>query len=63
MIKKAFKNIAPYVMGCIIGLIIMSLVLGVQVAIYAIIPVLVGICCGFIAALYFASEEDNDEEK
>ena len=63
MFKKALKIIAPSVVGSVIGLIIVALVLGVQVAINTIIPVFVGTCCGFIAALYFATEEDNDKDK
>ena len=63
MFKKALKIIASSVVGSIIGLIIVALVLGVQVAINTIIPVFVGNCCGFIAALYFARKIDNDKDK
>lgn len=63
MFKKALKIIAPSIVGSIIGLIIVALVSGVQVAINTIIPVLFGTCCGFIAALYFATKEDNSEDK
>ena len=63
MFKKALKIIAPSVAGSIIGLIIVALVLGFQAAINTIIPVLLGTCCGFIAALYFATKEDNDKDK
>ena len=62
MFKKALKIIAPSIVGSIIGLIV-ALVLGLQVTINTMIPVLFGTCCGFIAALYFATKEDNSEDK
>ena len=63
MFKKVLKISASYVVGSIFGLIIIVCVLGAQVAINAIIPVIVGVCCTFIVALYFASKEDNDKDK
>ena len=63
MFKKALKSIAPFIVGSIVGLIIVVLLLGVRVSIITIIPTLFGICCGFIAALYLATKEANDKDK
>ena len=63
MFKKALQIIAPSVIGIIAGFIIATLVFGIQVASKAIIPLLFGICCGYIASLYFATKKDNDGNK
>jgi len=52
MFKKAWKTIAPYVIGTLAGLVIVSFIWGVQVAVKAIIPVAVGTLAAFVFALY-----------
>lgn len=52
MFKKALKLIVPVVIGNIIGLIIIALIGGTEVAINGIIPAFCGILAGFIFALF-----------
>ena len=62
MFRKALKIIAPSIVGNIAALIICAFIFGVQVAINMIIPLSLGICGGFIAALYFAAKEEDKED-
>lgn len=63
MFQKALKIIAPSVVKTIVCLTIAAFAVEVQAIIYSIIIALLGICGGFIGALYFAATKNNDKNK
>lgn len=57
MFRKALKTVAPYVVGCAAGLLVVLLAFGKEAAAKAVIPVAAGVAVSFIAALFFAKKE------
>ena len=57
MFKNALKIMAPFIVGCLIILLIVTFIFGINVAINTVIPVVIGISAGFIATLYFDKKQ------